>query len=83
MIQGRVVGAVWATRRVEGLPSGALLAVEIDSGGQLVALDVLGCGIGERVRVATGSVAAGFFAPEHPPIDALVVGSIDPQGDSQ
>jgi hypothetical protein len=27
--------------------------------------------------VATGSVASGYFAPEHPPLDALIIGSLD------
>jgi len=42
----------------------------------LVAFDVLGSGVGERVLVATGSVASGWFEG-HPPIDALIIGSID------
>ena len=33
--------------------------------------------VGERVLVATGSVASGYFEPEHPPIDALIIGSLD------
>ena len=32
---------------------------------------------GERVLVATGSVAAGWFKGKAPPIDALIIGSID------
>jgi len=39
------------------VPGGALLEVETD-GGTLVALDVLGWGIGEEVLIATGSVAS-------------------------
>ena len=27
--------------------------------------------------IATGSVASGYFAPEHPPLDALIIGSLD------
>jgi ethanolamine utilization protein EutN len=38
---------------------------------------VLGSGLGERVLVATGSVAAAHFPSPHPPLDALVIGSID------
>jgi hypothetical protein len=41
---------------------------------------VLGSGIGEQVLVATGSVASGYFAPEHPPLDALIIGSLDEMG---
>ena len=49
----------------------------MDGGGRLVAFDVLGSGVGERVLVATGSVASGWFGDDHPPIDALIIGSID------
>ncbi len=78
MLKAVVVGNVWASKRVEGLPNGAFLEVEVDSGGaRLVAFDVLGSGIGERVLVATGSVAAAYFPDPHPPVDALVIGSID------
>jgi ethanolamine utilization protein EutN len=77
MLRATVSGAVWATRRVEGIPNGAFLEVEAEGGGKLVAFDVLGSGVGERVLVATGSVASGWFGDEHPPIDALIIGSID------
>jgi ethanolamine utilization protein EutN len=78
MLQATVVGNVWSTRRVEGLPNGAFLELEVEgSGNRLVAFDVLGSGVGERVLVATGSVAAAWFPDPHPPLDALVIGSID------
>ena len=80
MIKAKVVGSVWSTKRIEGLPNGALLEVEVDGGGpRLVAFDVLGSGIGEHVLVATGSVAAAYFPDPHPPVDALIIGSIDPE----
>jgi ethanolamine utilization protein EutN len=81
MLRATVTGSVWATRRVEALPNGALLEVRTDDGTQLIAFDVLGSGVGERVLVATGSVASAYFAPEHPPLDALIIGSLDDQGD--
>lgn len=78
MLKATVVGNVWATKRVEGLPNGAFLEIEVDDAGtRLVAFDVLGSGVGERVLVATGSVAAAYFPDPHPPVDALVIGSID------
>jgi len=40
---------------------------------------VLGSGVGERVLVAQGSVAAAWFPGKTPPVDALIIGSIDPQ----
>ncbi len=78
MLKATVVGNVWSTRKVDGLPSGAFLEVEVEgASGRLVAFDVLGSGIGERVLVVTGSVAAAWFPAPHPPLDALVIGSID------
>ena len=77
MLRATVTGSVWATKRIEKIPSGAFLEVEVEGGGRLVAFDVLGSGIGERVIVATGSVASGWFGDDHPPIDALIIGSID------
>lgn len=78
MLKATVVGNVWSTKRVEGLPNGAFLEVEVlDGGSRLVAFDVLGSGLGERVLIATGSVAAAYFPDPHPPLDALVIGSID------
>ena len=84
MLTATVIGSVWATRRVAGLPSGAFLEVEVEagngqSGQRLVAFDVLGSGVGERVLVSQGSVAASWFAGKPPPVDALIIGSIDPK----
>ena len=77
MLRGRVVEAVWATKRLGELPAGAFLEVAVDGGGTIVAFDVLGSGVGERVLVATGSVASAWFSPSHPPLDAMIIGSID------
>ncbi len=78
MISATVTGQVWSTRRIDGLPAGAFLEVEADgSGSRLIAFDVLGSGVGERVLVAQGSVAANWFTGTPPPVDALIIGSID------
>jgi ethanolamine utilization protein EutN len=77
MLRARVVGNVWATRRLAEVPTGAFLEVEVDGGARLVAFDVLGTGVGEQVLVATGSVAAAWFRGSPPPVDALVIGAID------
>jgi len=77
MLQGTVVGNVWSSQRIAGLPNGAFLEIEVaGSGDRLVAFDVLGSGPGERVLVAQGSVASGWL-PDRPPVDALIIGSID------
>ena len=77
MIRGRVKGKVWSSRHVDTLPGGALLEVEIDGGGRLIAFDPLGCDTDEAVLVTQGSVAAGYFDGRTAPIDALIIGSID------
>jgi len=79
MIKGRVTGRVWVTKRVNTLPQGALLAVEAEGGSHLVAFDPLGCGEGEEVLITQGSVAAGYFEGVRAPVDALIIGSIDPK----
>ena len=78
MISATVTGRVWSTRRIDGLPPGAFLEVEPDgSNSRLIAFDVLGSGLGERVLVAQGSVASNWFTGTPPPVDALIIGSID------
>ncbi|KUI28814.1 EutN/CcmL family microcompartment protein [Mycobacterium sp. GA-2829] len=78
MIAATVTGNVWSTRRIDGIPAGAFLEVEVDgSSSRMIAFDVLGTGIGERVLIAQGSVAANWFTGTPPPVDALIIGSID------
>ena len=84
MLTATVVGSIWATRRLAELPNGAFLEVEAEGTGQrLIAFDVLGSGVGERVLVAQGSVAAAWFSGKPPPVDALIIGSIDPEPKTQ
>jgi len=82
MLRATVTGAVWATKRVDRIPNGAFLEVEMDGGGSVVAFDVLGSGVGEEVLVVQGSVASAWFGESHPPVDALIIGSVDPQSSS-
>src|SRR5258705_344877 len=72
MLQGTVVGNVWSSKRIEGLPNAAFLEIEVaGSGDRLGAFDVLRSGPGERGLVAQGSVASGWL-PDRPPGDPLV-----------
>ncbi|MDR9394127.1 EutN/CcmL family microcompartment protein [Roseovarius sp. SYSU LYC5161] len=77
MIRGRVTGRVWSSKRIETLPQGALLEVEIEGGGRMIAFDPLGCADDEAVLITQGSVAAAYFTKVKAPVDALIVGSID------
>jgi len=80
MLTAKVTGNVWSTRRLAEIPNGAFLEVEAEGTGQrFVAFDVLGSGVGERVLIAQGSVAAAWFPGKPPPVDALIIGSIDEQ----
>jgi ethanolamine utilization protein EutN len=78
MLKATVIGRVWSSKRLEEVPSGPMLEVQVDaSAARLLAFDPLGCGDGEKVIIATGSVAAAWFKGKAPPIDALIIGSID------
>ena len=78
MIKATVTGRVWSTKKVREMPAGSILEVRVDeSSSTLLAFDPLNCGIGEKVIVATGSVAAAWFQCKSPPIDALIIGLID------
>ena len=75
---GLVIGRVWSTKRHELLPPGALVRIELDGGGSLIALDGFGVGIGDEALVVQGSVAAHYSGS---PVDAVVVGIVDPSAE--
>ncbi len=81
MKKGLVVGRYWATRRVDSLPQGALLEIELTGGERIIAIDPLGCDEGENVLVTRGSVAARYFGKAYASVDAVIVGSLDDQGE--
>lgn len=77
MLTATVIRPVWATKRVDGFPAGALLELECEGNGQrIVALDQLGSGPGDRVLVTVGSAVTHHLSG-NPPTDALVVGVLD------
>jgi ethanolamine utilization protein EutN len=80
MKTGTVIGKVWATKRLDELPGGALLEIEMEEDGpgeRVIAFDPLGAGAGERVLVTTGSVARGWFKDSKAVVDALIIGILD------
>ena len=78
MKTGIVIGKVWATKRLDELPSGALLEIRMEEDDErLIAYDALGAGDGERVLVTQGSVAKGWFKDGKAVIDALIIGIVD------
>ena len=72
-----MVGSVWATRKAGCLAGHTFLVV--DTGKEdLVAADQVGAGIGDRVLLATGTVASRYCMDA--PIDAAVVAIVDENG---
>ena len=71
---GTVVGSVWATRKADCLQGATFLVV--DTGREdLVAADRVGAGIGDRVLLATGTVASRYCMDA--PVDAAIVAIVD------
>ena len=71
---GTVTGSVWATRKAACLQGQTFLVVESD-GQQVVAADQVGAGEGDRVLLATGTVASRYCMDA--PVDAAVVAIVD------
>lgn len=82
---GRVAGAVWATRKAEGLEGRKLLLVQrwdVTKNSPLpgpyqVAADTIGAGVGEKVLLVTGSAARRAVGEENAPVDGAVVAILD------
>jgi microcompartment protein CcmK/EutM len=79
-----VVGEVVATHRHGELGGRKLLLVrrlslsEDEEGGEVIALDVIGVGVGERVLVVQeGNAARSLFKSKTIPAQAVVVGVVD------
>ena len=82
MIVGKVVGSLVSTRKNDNLIGSKFMIVEPvesmrNTGSRLVAIDIIGAGIGEYVLVAQGSAARIGCDMSDAPIDAAIVGIID------
>jgi pduN len=82
MIIGKVMGSLFSTRKSEKLVGNKFMIVEPvesmrNTGSRLVAIDIIGAGIGEYVLVAQGSAARIGCDMADAPIDAAIVGIID------
>ena len=71
---GKVIGSIWATRKAQCLQGQTFLVVKSD-GEEIVAADQVGAGPGDRVLLATGTVASRYCMDA--PVDAAVVAIID------
>ena len=82
MIIGKVVGSLFSTRKSEKLVGNKFMIVEPvetmqAAGKRIVAIDIIGAGIGEYVLVAQGSAARIGCDMADAPVDAAIVGIID------
>lgn len=81
MLIAKVVGNIWATRKMESLNGLKLMKVELLSpnkkGEKMVVVDVLSAGIGDRVIIALGSSARRMVGNDEVPVDAAIVGIVD------
>ena len=82
MTVGRVVGSLISTRKCDNLIGSKFAIVEpldiMNAGKErLVAVDIIGAGVGEMVLVATGSSARIGSGLEKAPVDAAIVAIID------
>ncbi|MEE1113459.1 MAG: EutN/CcmL family microcompartment protein [Eubacterium sp.] len=85
MIAGKVVGSLISTRKSEKLIGSKFMIVEplhhmSAEAGQLIAIDLVGAGVGEYVIVAQGSSARIGCDMQDAPVDAAIVGIIDDGG---
>ena len=80
---GRVVGTVVSTRKDEKLEGLAMYLVQdlgLDLGGKdsfVVAVDSVGCGVGEVVLYASGSSARQTIQTDKKPCDATIMAIVD------
>jgi len=83
MIIGKIIGNVWATRKNDNLNGCKLMIVEpieYKNHGKtypIVAVDIIGAGIGETVLVTSGSSARVSVGSGKAPIDHVIVGIVD------
>ena len=84
MFVARVVGDVVSTHRHDNLGQKKLQLVrrlDLDGkeeGGEIIALDVIGVGMGERVLIVQeGGAARALFNDKKVPVQAVIVGVVD------
>ncbi|RMG33455.1 MAG: ethanolamine utilization protein EutN [Methanobacteriota archaeon] len=83
MVLAKVVGTLVSTRKepsMEGLKFLVLRQVDLDgkeSGGFVVAVDAVGCGVGEMVLYASGSSARQTMLTDKRPCDAVIMAIVD------
>jgi ethanolamine utilization protein EutN len=84
MLKGLVIGNVVSTKKQESLTGSKFLEVRIienntETDKYIVAVDSVGAGIGEEVLITTGSSARLALRNQFEPVDAVIVGIVDPK----
>ena len=84
MIKGLVIGNVVSTKKQESLTGSKFLEIRIienntETDKYIVAVDSVGAGIGEEVLITTGSSARLALRNQFEPVDAVIVGIVDPK----
>lgn len=83
MYLGKVIGTVVSTKKDERLVGHKLLIIKPLSFKNsteprpMVAIDLVGCGVGETVLVVQGSTASRSVDKDNAPVDAAVIGIVD------
>ncbi|MBP1041656.1 EutN/CcmL family microcompartment protein [Vagococcus sp. BWB3-3] len=81
MLAARLVGNIWATRKINSLNGLKFMLAEVinnqEEKQRLIVADTIGAGIGDRVIICTGSSAKLIFEERAMPVDAAVIGIID------
>ena len=84
MLKGLVIGNVVSTKKQVSLTGSKFLEVRIienntETDKYIVAVDSVGAGIGEEVLITTGSSARLALRNQFEPVDAVIVGIVDPK----
>jgi microcompartment protein CcmK/EutM len=83
MIVGKIVGTVVSTRKDPKLEGLKLMVVQqtdlagSPKGGQVVAIDSVGAGVGEIVLCASGSSARQTDSTQNRPVDTVIMAIVD------
>lgn len=83
MFFGKIIGTIWATRKIPALENLKLQIVQpVDSerapqGAPIVAVDTVGAGVGEVICYITSREATIPLQDPFAPVDAAIVGIID------
>lgn len=80
---GRVIDNIWCTRKDENLVGLKFLIVKLmdheteEDGTLIVAADLIGAGIGEKVLITQGSSARRLGGLDNSPVDSIIIGIVD------